>query len=207
MESLLHAFVLTPDCLVYNNPVLYVLYGILAAAIFEEGGRYVAFRFLLKNYDTKEDAIMYGIGHGGIEVILLVGFSLISSIILALTINNMGVDQFIESFTPAQISDIHAIIQSLQAFTPLQTLLSLIERISAMILHLSCSVIVYYAVRNKEWRYMLLALGFHALMNLPAALFQAQFISNLVVIEGMTLIIACAIGFYAFNLYNNKTAA
>lgn len=206
LESVLHTFVLTKDGIVYNNPILYVIYGVLAAGIFEEGGRFVAFRFLLKNHDTKEDAVMYGIGHGGIEVMLLVGFSLISSIVLAVTINNMGPEQFIESFSPAQISDIHAVIQTLQSFTPLQSFLSLFERCSAMILHISCSIFVYHAVKHKDWKYIAFAIVFHALMNTPAALYQVKYISSLVLVEILIFIVACIAAYLAINLYKNETA-
>lgn len=206
LESVLHVLILTEDGIVTNNPVLLAIYGILAAAIFEEGGRFVAFRFLLKNHDTKEDAVMYGIGHGGIEVMLLVGISLISSILLSITINSIGPEEFIETFSPAQINDIHAVIQSLQSFTPLQSFMSMFERISAMVLHISCSVFVYHAVKHHEWKYMGLALAFHALMNTPAALYQIEVLSNLVVVEGLIFIVACIAAYLAYHLYQKQPA-
>ena len=42
----------------------------LVGAIFEECGRYVAMKHAIPNYDTVPDALCYGIGHGGTEVIM-----------------------------------------------------------------------------------------------------------------------------------------
>lgn len=64
-------------CIVTDNPVsrfinghtvAFVLYGICMAGIFEECGRYVIMKYLMKKNKTRENAVMYGIGHGGIEV-------------------------------------------------------------------------------------------------------------------------------------------
>lgn len=58
---------------------LYVLYGALAAGIFEEIPRY----YVLKIMDKKKslgtyDALQYGLGHGGFEMTILVGLTGIS---------------------------------------------------------------------------------------------------------------------------------
>ena len=53
----------------------YTLIGCLLAGVFEEVGRYLAFRFLLKRYTNRRDAVTYGIGHGGIEAILVLGLT------------------------------------------------------------------------------------------------------------------------------------
>lgn len=46
----------------------------LSAGLFEEVGRYVGYRWLMgKEPKTWDKAVMYGIGHGGLEAIVLVG--------------------------------------------------------------------------------------------------------------------------------------
>lgn len=42
----------------------------LIGAVFEECGRYVAMKHAIPGYDTRTDALCYGIGHGGTEVIM-----------------------------------------------------------------------------------------------------------------------------------------
>lgn len=48
----------------------YWLTGWLISAAFEELGRYIAMKHAIPNYDTRTDALCYGIGHGGTEVIM-----------------------------------------------------------------------------------------------------------------------------------------
>lgn len=94
LENISHSIFIIKDSglsrFVNGNTWAYVLYGALAAGIFEETGRFVAFKFFMKNNDDKESAVTYGIGHGGIESILVVGFSMLSSIFLISTLNSMG---------------------------------------------------------------------------------------------------------------------
>src|SRR2546421_1030961 len=56
--------------------LLYTWLGILVltAGLFEEVGRYVAFRWLMRREEkTWNKAVMFGLGHGGLESIVLVG--------------------------------------------------------------------------------------------------------------------------------------
>ena len=65
-------------CIVADNPVsrfingntaAFVLYGITMAGIFEECGRLIILKYILKKDRTRENAVIYGIGHGGIEIL------------------------------------------------------------------------------------------------------------------------------------------
>src|ERR687892_302963 len=43
----------------------------LLAGIFEETARYILFRYILKNARTWKEGILVGLGHGGVEALLL----------------------------------------------------------------------------------------------------------------------------------------
>ncbi|HPF18916.1 MAG TPA: YhfC family glutamic-type intramembrane protease [Bacillota bacterium] len=49
---------------------LYVLYGCAMAGFFEESGRYYAFTQVIPAYQSPETSLSYGVGHGGIELVL-----------------------------------------------------------------------------------------------------------------------------------------
>ena len=70
-----------------GSVILYAVYGGLMAALFEETGRYIAMRFLVKPLDFP-NAFMYGAGHGGVEAMLLCGVASISNIAGAVMINS-----------------------------------------------------------------------------------------------------------------------
>ena len=66
-----------------KKPFLYVLYGIAMAALFEETARLVFFKWLEKKRNLEDsDALAYGLGHGGLELLYLGMGSLISLLIL-----------------------------------------------------------------------------------------------------------------------------
>ena len=79
LESLVHNLVLKGLPVgekILGNTLLYALYGGLMAGLFEETGRFLAFKTVLKKrQDNDRNALMYGAGHGGIECILQ-GFSI-----------------------------------------------------------------------------------------------------------------------------------
>jgi uncharacterized membrane protein YhfC len=83
LEQLLHSVVLVQP-LIMTNTALYVLYAGLAAGVFEETGRLVALRLVLRKYPEREAAVSYGIGHGGIEAILIVGINMLVNLVLIL---------------------------------------------------------------------------------------------------------------------------
>jgi uncharacterized membrane protein YhfC len=64
----------------------------LTAALFEEVGRYIGYRWLMgREEKTWSKAVMYGLGHGGLESMLLVaGLTLIGLINLLLLLSMVG---------------------------------------------------------------------------------------------------------------------
>lgn len=201
LESSLHALIMQST--VSGNVVFYVIYSCLAAALFEEGGRYIAFKFVLKN-ETKEDALTYGIGHGGVEMVLIVGLSLLSSFMFGMTLNSVGMESMLFGSNEVQREAISEMVNALQNYGFAQSALCLIERGSALLLHLSCSIFVFRAVRSKEKCYLAAAFAFHMVINLPAALIQKQVISNVWLAEGIVFLTALASVYYGYKCYKKK---
>lgn len=69
LEKLVHLFVIGNNLI--HNSILFSIYGALAAGIFEEIGRFLAFKTILKDNHEWKDGLAYGLGHGGIEVIII----------------------------------------------------------------------------------------------------------------------------------------
>jgi Predicted membrane protein len=93
LEQIMHYIVLSPSAdgtieLLSAAPWLYVLYGIFAAGIFEETGRLLAFLITKRHYKDIDSAVSYGIGHGGIEAVAVVGLGMLNGIVLAVLINS-----------------------------------------------------------------------------------------------------------------------
>lgn len=172
---------------VMARPWLYMTLAALLAGIFEETGRLIAFRFLLKKRTDRRTAISYGIGHGGFEAMYLLALGGIQYISYAVMINAGQFDALLAqaaAAAPEQMEALKAIPQTLSATTFASLLLSVWERVSAVLIHLSCSVLVFCAVRQmgKLWLYPL-AILLHASVDMAAVLFQSGLITNLYVLE------------------------
>ncbi|WP_454055548.1 YhfC family glutamic-type intramembrane protease [Clostridium sp. Marseille-Q7071] len=85
LERLLHMVVIGNNLI--KNPIFFSIYGALTAGIFEEVGRFIAFKTVLKNNHEWKDGIAFGIGHGGIEAIIIGVFSSVQFIIYSNLIN------------------------------------------------------------------------------------------------------------------------
>jgi uncharacterized membrane protein YhfC len=79
-----------------QNTYLYALYGGLSAAFFEEIGRFLGFYYFLRKYREWKDAIAYGLGHGGIEAVLIGGMSGIQNISMSFMINSGRFEQLLK---------------------------------------------------------------------------------------------------------------
>ena len=175
LESLLHAYCLQGDNRVsrflLGSPAAYVLYASLAAGLFEETGRLFAYRLLLRRQRESACAVAYGIGHGGIEVWLLVGINY-ALILLA----QLGVS--LGSGVTAQM------LAAAEAIRFPVAGVAMLERVSAMMLHIGLSMIVFVAARQRGrlWLHPL-AILLHALVDAPAALYQYQGTPPVAVVE------------------------
>ena len=107
LESIVHQVVLKGPhgAAIQGNTLYYTLYGGLMAGLFEETGRFLAMKFLLKKEPTEtKPGVAYGLGHGGVEMILIFGFSMISTLTMALMVN-LGQTDTLLSSVPAEAKD------------------------------------------------------------------------------------------------------
>ncbi len=72
-----------------NLQILFALALAFTAALFETGGRYLGYRVFMRNEEkTWAKGVLYGIGHGGIESMVLVGLAAIGQLVAMTSITN-----------------------------------------------------------------------------------------------------------------------
>ncbi|WP_141535098.1 YhfC family intramembrane metalloprotease [Bacillus cereus] len=169
-----------------KNPFIFSIFGGLTAGIFEELGRFVAFYYLLKKYRDYKDGLAYGIGHGGIESILVGGFAGLQTLTFATSINNGSFAQMVEQYP--QLVHVKDMLIAQPAYF---YLFGSLERIMALVLQIAFTLLVLYAVKQKKYIFLAYAILFHAFVDFFAALYQTKTI-NIFVAEGITLL--CTIG-------------
>lgn len=162
LEQICHTVVLTvTGSVIRDNIWLYGIYGGLAAALFEETGRLIAMKFCLKKHLTRENALMYGAGHGGIEAFLILGMSSMSNLLTAAMINGGLMEKTMTVLEPAQQEVSYNQLSVLWTTPAYQFYLAPVERISAIALQIALSILVFSAVKTGKKLHLAAAFGIH----------------------------------------------
>lgn len=152
------------------HPLLYALFLGVTAGLAEELARYVAMRFFM-NQRKWLSGLFFGAGHGGIEVVLLFALPVVGY---------LGTDG------PAIAGGMYFI--------------GGMERIFAILLHIGLSLLVLQSVRQKKWRFLLAAIGIHALIDAMIGIVPLFIAENLQLLVMETLIGILAVGLFLYGL-------
>lgn len=131
--------------------VLYSLLLALSAGLFETAGRYAVARFLSKQPGF-ERAIAAGLGHGGIEAILIVGMTYVNNLVYIFMIQSGSFDQAVEQAaqTGVDTSSLLLVKDALINSGPAVYYLAGYERLLTMIFHTALSLLMCYFVWKKK---------------------------------------------------------
>ena len=156
------------------HPFLLALAAGLFPGVFEETGRLIAFKTVLKKRQNRETSISCGIGHGGFEVMFILGITYLQYLAYAFMINSGTFGTVVDAVTaqaPEQLENVEALVNTLTAFSFGDLCIALVERIFAVMFHIGASILVFYAGRDKGrfWLYPL-AILLHTAMDTIAAL-------------------------------------
>lgn len=203
LESAVHQIVLGSSVgeRILGNIWLYALYGGLMAGLFEETGRFIAFKTVLKKQDKDVNALMYGAGHGGFEAAVLLGFTMISNIAIAVIINSGNTSVLTENLSGDTLTQMEAALKDLTMTAPYIFLIGIIERVFAVTLQIALSVIVWTAVKNKKrWYLYPAAILIHFFVDAAAVILMHYNVPTLL-IEVLVGVMAALAAVFAKNLF------
>jgi uncharacterized membrane protein YhfC len=200
VEAFVHFLVFKQFALIdkTQHPFVYMLYGALMAGVFEETARWLSFRWLSHRYGgSVTTGLSYGIGHGGSEAVLLAGIPMLGSIVLSFVLNSDAASTLPSSLLP--------ISEQLASTAPYMFLISGGERLLAMVIQISLSVLVFYSVfRMGKWWLFPVAIVLHALTDCVPALTQAGIITNLGIVYGWLAMCATGLGYVAYRMIKDE---
>ncbi|MFO8191821.1 MAG: YhfC family glutamic-type intramembrane protease [Bacillota bacterium] len=177
------------------NLFLIALFLSLTAGIFEEVGRYLGFRFFLKKHLTWKNGVAFGIGHGGIEAIVLTGFSYINNLVYSVLINTGA---FTETIAPQVGSEMAAYIQNqLLNVPPYMFAVAGLERAFTIIIHIALSLVVIKALVEKRPVFIIYAILLHTIVNLPAVLIPG--LGYNILLAELYLLVLAVLGWWFIN--------
>jgi len=134
----------------------------LTAALFETGGRWVGYRFLLR-HDPKtwDTGVMFGLGHGGIESALLIGGLAIAQLAALLTTTEAQ----LAAMPAVQADALRALAAGVADVPAWFGLNGAYERVMAVVFHVAMSVLVLQSFARGEARWTWYALALHTVMD------------------------------------------
>jgi uncharacterized membrane protein YhfC len=206
LEGSTHSIILSSFS-IREKPAVYIVYGVLMAGIFEETARFIAFNVLKKKYSGIGTGLAYGIGHGGIESILIAGISMINAVVVSIIINMGNIETIAGKLQGDQLTAMISQVGTLIASAPYMFLISGFERLMAISIQLSLSVIVFYSVYNKKFYLFPLAILIHAIIDIPAAAFQVGVLKSIFIVEALVLAAAIAAAFLTKYIHDKEKQA
>lgn len=163
---------LSPNLLALSqaHPLFYTLGLALTAALFELAGR-LAVAGMLKNRLTYRRSLAAGMGHGGIEAILIVGLAYITNLYYISLIQSGEFDSLLPMLSQVEgaAEQMEAMRQTLITTPAWLFLLAGVERLLTMVCHVALSLVVCFSLhRGNVLKGSLLCLAAHTLLDSAA---------------------------------------
>ena len=180
IEKPLQALVIQLDSpvsqFVNARPILWAFIVGLFPGVFEETGRFVAFKTVLRKRTQRETGLTHGIGHGGFEAMFILGITYIEYFVFAIMLNQgsffeLMIEPVKDTLTPDVIKQITDIVEQITTFSAGALGLALIDRLIAVFYHIGASILVFYAAKDKKrlWLYPF-AIAIHTAIDMVAGL-------------------------------------
>jgi uncharacterized membrane protein YhfC len=123
--------------------------------------------------DRHGPALGYGIGHGGAEAWIVGVLVQVQWIVYAMLANQGTLDSHFAGAPLDALARIHLVLMSL---SPVSAGIFVVERASAFVLQLGFSALMWQMLRERSRHALVFLVAAHALVGLPAALFQARLV-------------------------------
>lgn len=184
-----------------NHIWIYALFLGSTAALFEETARWLAMKYFMKDKKEFSHGIAFGLGHGGIEAVLIVGITSINNIIYMAAIQNGGYDLLMQSVPQETAAAIKEQFLSMNFW---YASMGGVERISAILFHVAASLFVLKAVKENKMVYYAIAFLLHMFFDFSAVVFSAVFQMNVYLLEAVIMFFAAASFLWALQCWGKR---
>ncbi len=191
--------------LVKDNALVGALYFPIITVLMEEFGRLFTFKFMMKNRMNKNEALMMGVGHGGIQSMLTGSSVMMSNAILAFAINSFGAEEYVTKLG-LKGEELETTRKGLIEFGQIPVMQHFFDGsipILIMIGQVALSFIVFVAISDQRKKFLFpVAMLMHFVLLLPLYLVRKEVFTNMFVAETLMLIVLVAIVYFAYQMYH-----
>lgn len=203
--NLLLLSILRLGIILKDHPVYLSFYYSLSSGICGILGLYIGLKYAMKKRPGKQNAFLYGLGAGGLECILYGGIINISSLVLALLVNGLGLDEYLSrmQIPTAEIENQKQLIMARAAIPISSIYTDALLQFLCMCLQAALAILVYYAISRKEDTKLLPAAAIiHIVGYLPVYLSQADILTNDIMTISIMSVYIFVIVLFAYRLYH-----
>jgi uncharacterized membrane protein YhfC len=172
----------------------------LLAGIFEETARWIGYKVLKKKGDSFGAALTLGAGHGGIEAVSI-GFIVLINLVAMLGLRSMDTANL-----PLPAEQMQKVLEGMQTYfaTPWHLpLAGAVERIGAMGLHITLSVMVWLAISFRKPLWFWGAILYHALID-GLVVLATSFNLGTWLIEFVFVVVSFAVLYFVLRFAKQK---
>ena len=137
-----------------------VLLGLLAG-IFEETARWILFKFILKDAKTWEQGVVVGTGYGGTDA-LIIGILALTGLASMVAMRSADLASTV---TPEQLEIARQKVAEFWSAPLYMAFMGFIERVFAICLQISLTIMVLYSVVYRKPAWFWIALFWHAFVD------------------------------------------
>ena len=202
LEQLINAAVLgtgssAVSAFLLGHPWLYAVYGGLSAGILEETARFLVYRTMLKDSVGRENAVTFG----GLECIMVLGLTVLSTLMMSISFNNMGAEAFAAQYANSEYQIVLETIAEINAISPLAGVMNCVERTAVFALQIELSGLMFGVVRSQKFWLYPVSILLHAVVGFLAALYQTNVLTSVYLLEVLLVVYAVAVFFLARKVY------
>ena len=139
----------------FYHPLFHAAFLALTAALFEEVGRFIVMKLCMKKQLRYGDGLAFGLGHGGIEALILVGTSTVTLLLYYAGIS--PVFYYVGNFSVQAIE--------LMPGESVNMFMGGLERMLTIPVHVAWSVMVLRGIAVGKSRYLFMAILTHFLVD------------------------------------------
>ncbi len=136
-----------------------IILSVLLTAIIGVLVRWAGMKFIREDLNTLKSAYGIGLGYGSIETLLLVGLPLLTTFITM--VSNINIDPQTTKLDPEVITQIEQLWQ-VQPYIPL---VGALERITAIVMHLTVTILILQVFKKNQFIWLAAAFGVDLIVN------------------------------------------
>ncbi len=195
--------------LLSKNVWLLTLYTALTVSLLHGISRYLSFRFIMKEKDSVNAAVSFGLGFGCMECIFSLAIPNLQRYSFGLMVHQKQAETLLQSVDASTAATYQDLIRELSATSRMDLLLDGVWQCAFLFLQAALAVFFYYAVRKTETkaeqtRMILVSMGLQALVLYLDAFAKAGIVPQIVVV-GSAVILTVGMVQTAYRYYKKMS--